>query len=120
MTLKECYSRMGADYEDVLCRMNKEDRIRRFLQMFLNEESFNNLCNALEAWDVEDAFRAAHSLKGICLNLSLTALGQSANALTEALRNGAITPEVGVLAENLTQDYRMVTQTISDYLKGRQ
>lgn len=35
MTLEECYTAMGANYQDVLKRFYKSDMIRRFVKMFL-------------------------------------------------------------------------------------
>ena len=56
MTVQECYESMGSNFEDVLGRMGSE------------------------------AFRAAHTLKGICLNLGLDRLYRGSACLTEKLR----------------------------------
>lgn len=32
MTVKECYECLGADYEDVSCRLRSEERILKFLK----------------------------------------------------------------------------------------
>ena len=69
MTVKECYEQMGSDYEGVLGRMGSEAMIKRFALKFLQDPSFNNLKENLEKNDGEEAFRAAHTLKGVCLNL---------------------------------------------------
>ena len=42
----------------------------------------------MAAQDVKEAFRAAHTLKGVCLNLGFDNLSPSAVALTEILRAG--------------------------------
>lgn len=83
MTLEECYTAMGANYQDVLKRFYKSDMIRRFVKMFLQDDSFRLLTDAMAKQDVKEAFRAAHTLKGVCLNLSSPAV-----ALTEILRAG--------------------------------
>ena len=41
-----------------------------------------------DAGDVEAAFRAAHTLKGICANLGFKALFEVSYDITEALRAG--------------------------------
>lgn len=74
MTTAECYALIGADYTEVLRRMGNEDRVRRFLLKFAEEPSYGLLCRSVEAGDAKEAFRAAHSIKGVCLNLGLTAL----------------------------------------------
>ena len=105
MTLEECYARMGADYGEILRRMGNEDRVRRFLQKFPADGSFPLLCESMASGDAKEAFRAAHSLKGICMNLGLEALHCSSAALADALRGGSIPPEAGPLLERVRADY---------------
>ena len=69
MTVKECYEQMGADYEDVLGRLRNEALIRKFAKKFLEDGSFQMLKDGLVKKDGEMAFRAAHTLKGVCQNL---------------------------------------------------
>ena len=45
---------------------------------------------ALEEKDAPTAFRAAHTLKGVCQNLGFDALYVPSSALTEALRGGSL------------------------------
>lgn len=65
MTIEECYTAMGANYQDVLRRFYKPDMIRRFARMFLQDTSFQQLTDAMARQDVKDAFLAAHTLKGL-------------------------------------------------------
>lgn len=88
MDIQECYARIGGDFEEAMGRLAKAERIRKFALMFLKDSSLPALRAALEADDTELAFRQAHTLKGVCLNLSFTALAQDAIAVTEALRAG--------------------------------
>lgn len=88
MTLEECYAKMGANYQDVLKRFYKPETIKRFVKMFLQDDSFQLLTDAMAAQDIKEAFRAAHTLKGVCLNLGFDNLSPSAVALTEILRAG--------------------------------
>ena len=90
MTLGECYTAMGANYQDVLKRFYKSDMIRRFVKMFLQDDSFRLLTDAMAKQDVKEAFRAAHTLKGVCQNLGFDALYVPSSALTEALRGGSL------------------------------
>ena len=86
MTIQECYRQMGANYEDVLKRLYNEGMICRFTLMFLNDDSYPKLEQALKEGNVKEAFRAAHTLKGVCQNLGFTNLYQPAYELTEVLR----------------------------------
>lgn len=90
MTIQECYQKMGADYEDVLKRLYSESMIRKFARMFLDDDSYPKLEDALKKENVEEAFRAAHTLKGVCQNLGFTNLYQPAYELTEVLRAGTL------------------------------
>lgn len=86
MTLTECYEKMGGDYAEVMSRLRTDERIQRFLLKVADDKSFDLLCESMAAKNMPEAFRAAHTLKGVCGNLSLTRLGRSSSALTEALR----------------------------------
>jgi HPt (histidine-containing phosphotransfer) domain-containing protein len=90
MTIQECYRQMGANYEDVLKRLYNEGMICRFTLMFLNDDSYPKLEQALKEGNVKEAFRAAHTLKGVCQNLGFTNLYQPTYDLTEVLRTGTL------------------------------
>ena len=86
MTVQEGYESMGSDFEGVLGRMGSEAMVKRFALKFLDDPSYENLVKAVEEQNAEDAFRAAHTLKGICLNLGLDRLYKVSALLTEKLR----------------------------------
>ena len=88
MTLKDCYAALGGDYEDVIARLRSESLVQKFVLKFPEDKSYELLCASLETGDVQEAFRAAHTIKGMCQNLSFTSLAGSASAMTEALRSG--------------------------------
>ena len=104
MTLKECYDAMGANYEEVLGRLRSEKLIQKFALKFLDDPSYDLLVTSMEAEDYAEAFRGAHTIKGVCSNLGFTKLLASSSALTEALRNG-YTPEAAGLLEKTKEDY---------------
>ena len=79
MTVKECYEVMKGDYDDVISRLRTDDRVKKFLLKVLDDTSFSTLCKALEEKNIEEAFRAAHTLKGVCKNLSIDNLAYSAS-----------------------------------------
>ena len=70
MTLKDCYMQMGADYEETVQRLRSESLIQRIsFQNFLRIRAIRSICQALADGNIEVAFRAAHTLKGVCQNL---------------------------------------------------
>ena len=97
MTIKECYEAMGGDYEDVLKRLMNEARIQKFALMFKKDPSMSQLTQAMDAGDVETAFRAAHTLKGICANLGFKSLFEVSYEITEALSTGYVARCAGML-----------------------
>jgi len=90
MTLEQVYSAIGGDYKGVMERLPSADFVRRFALKFLQDDSFPNLKKALEAQDAPTAFRAAHTLKGVCQNLGFSNLYAPAYTLTETLRAGQL------------------------------
>ena len=73
----------------------------------------------MEAGNREEAFRAAHTIKGICANLAFNTLLASSEELTEALRNGA-PPKPGEeeLIRRVEEDYSRAVQTIRIFQEG--
>ena len=114
MTLKECYAALGGDYEDVLGRLRSERLVQKFVLKFLDDGSYGLLCDSFAAGNWEEAFRAAHTIKGMCQNLSFTGLGASSHALTEALRGGK-KPGAEELLEQVKADYAATAETIRAY-----
>ncbi len=86
MTIQECYAALEGDYQEVLDRLYSEALVRKFVGKFLSDQSFQLLEGAMGKKDYEEAFRAAHTLKGVTQNLSFTKLYQSSHEITEALR----------------------------------
>ena len=111
MTIQECYRQMGANYEDVLKRLYSEGMIRKFARMFLDDDSYLKLERSLKEENVEEAFRAAHTLKGVCQNLGFTNLYQPTYDLTEVLRTGTLegTKE---LFDSVTCQYKITINAI--------
>lgn len=66
MTVQECYEKMGGDFNDVVKRLMTESLVKRFVVKFLKDDSYQNLCEGMKAENREEAFRAAHTLKGVC------------------------------------------------------
>ena len=58
----------------------------RFLKRFPEDDSLPELLAALEQGDVREAFRCAHALKGLCTQLGIVDLGETASVICELLR----------------------------------
>ena len=86
MTVSEFYAAVGGNYEEATARLMNDGLIRRFVLKFRDDKSYETLRLALTEHRTDDAFAAAHTLKGVALNLAFSRLGGSAAALTDVLR----------------------------------
>ena len=117
MTLKQLYYSIGGNYDDVLKRLVSEDLVSRFVSKFLSDDSFLLLSEGMKERNAEQAFRGAHTLKGVAQNLGFGALGGSAAELTEALR-GRTFDGTDELFGIVKADYEKVVSSINEYIKG--
>ena len=117
MTLQECYAALEGDYQEVLGRLYSEALVQKFVGKFLSDKSFQLLQDTLKAGDYEEAFRAAHTLKGVTQNLSFTRLYQSSHEITEALRTKDYDLAVQLLPK-VEGDYTRTTEAIRAYQGG--
>lgn len=114
MTVKEVYEKMGANYDEVFNRLRADERIQKFLVRILDDGSYKLLTDSIASGDMSEAFRAAHTLKGLCLNFSLTKLFESSNALTEALRGRTeYSSELDPLLAKVKVDYDEMYAAVS-------
>ena len=86
MKLDEFFRCVGGDYGEAKARFQNDERIVRFLGIFLFDDSFQNLTNALNSCDTTTAFCAVNTLKFVALNLCLGSLAHASSQMTEALR----------------------------------
>ncbi len=119
MTLKECYAALGGNYDEVMGRLRSERLVQKFVLKFLNDGSYQLLKDSLAAGDRDEAFRAAHTIKGVCANLAFNELLESSEQLTEALRDGK-PPEPGeeALLARVEADYERARQAIQAFQEG--
>ena len=101
MSLTECYIALGGSYEEVLSRLSSERLVNKFVLKFLTDPSYDLLVRSMESKDWPEAFRAAHTIKGVC-------------QLAEALRNG-YTPEAPALFDQVCADYERTAGAIRAY-----
>ena len=110
MNTQTFYEKIGGDYAGTIGRLMTEDRILRFVRKFPADGSFESLKDALARGAQEEAFRAAHTLKGVAQNLGFTALYERASAVTEVLRGGSL--DVSALMTDLESVYSLTVESI--------
>lgn len=67
MDIKECYRKMGGNFDDVMQRLGNESFIQRFVIRFLDDPSFQMIKDGIEKKDAELAFRGGTYIKGCML-----------------------------------------------------
>ena len=112
MTDRKFYASIGSDYDDTVRRMGGEENVHKFLKMFKDDPSFERLVKALSENDADGSFRAAHTMKGVTINLGFTKLYNASAELTETLRNASSTVGTEKMFERVKTEY----STVMDYL----
>ena len=116
MTLKQLYNSIDGNYDDVVKRLISEELVSKFVSKFLADDSFLLLSEGMQERNAEQAFRGAHTLKGVAQNLGFGALGISAAELTEVLR-GRTFDGADELFGIVKADYEKVVSAIKEYVK---
>lgn len=116
---KEQLKNAGVDVETGLKRfMNNESLYMKFLTKFLSEPTYEKLRDCIQDEDYQEAFRQAHTLKGVSANLSMTLLTEKVSELVELLRN--CENASGEVAEKAKEYMNEITErylAVSDILK---
>ena len=118
MNIKECFDSFGGDYDGVMGRLRKEDRIVKYAGKFVSGEDYQLLLDALAAGNKDDAFRSAHNLKGVSANLGFTPLYNTSDVLCEALRPGnppVEDSEIERMLQDVKDAYAKVVTALKTY-----
>jgi len=85
------------------------------LRAFLEDQSIGELNRAVKskAWD--DAFTAAHAIKGLAGNMGFVPLMHAASQLVIIIRGGRVS-ELEDSMENINSCYRDINDAINDFL----
>lgn len=104
--LKQKLMEYGVNLQGALERfMNNEGLYLKFLNKFPEEPTFARLEESMQKEDYPEAFRQAHTLKGVSANLGLDPLTASTELLVELLRNHeSLTAEEAVQAKEYMKD----------------
>lgn len=122
MELLDQLKEYGVDVDTGVARfVGKQDLYVKFLGKFLQDTSFEGMKNSIEQKQYTEAFEYAHSLKGVCGNLSLSPVTEQVSELTEILRNKETLSEseqqnVQELLDAMTKSYEDVIQILKQHL----
>lgn len=106
--LKKEFELHNIDIDSALSRfMGNKSLLLKYIKKFVEDTNFDQMLKALEASDSETAFYHAHTLKGICANLSMTSLYDCFSQLTELLRSKK-TNEALLLCQDIIPVYKNI------------
>ena len=88
MTLQELYERMDGDFEQALRVMRVEKLVDKHIRKLPANHVFADLKQAAAANDPAALFDSAHAIKGVCANLGLKTISESASQIAEEYRPG--------------------------------
>lgn len=104
----------GMDPENAIERfMGNEALYLKFLFRFPDDENYRNLCSSIEQQDCKSAFTAAHTLKGVCGNLSIIGMERILSEQVEYLRSGDLQKGQDMMPE-LKAAYENVKKVINE------
>lgn len=103
----------GVDIERVMERfMGNEALYIKFLKRFAEEDkSFQKMQEHLRKEEYEEAFKAAHTLKGLLANLGLETIMHSVIPITEKLRAGSL-ENLQELMEQAEREYESIVEIL--------
>jgi HPt (histidine-containing phosphotransfer) domain-containing protein len=95
--------------------MNNSKLYAKLLVKFKDDQSFNQIDDALKAGDMETAHNPAHTLKGLAANLSLTELYKHCVEIESQIKAGSVNPDQmtvfkDVYAKTLTEADKVITK----------
>ncbi len=107
----------GADVDATLKRfMGNEALYTRFLLKFPDDKNLAGLRETIPAGEYGDAFRYAHTLKGVAANLGIGSVYDAADRIVEELRNkdaaDVDAERVGALLGELEESHAAVCRVI--------
>lgn len=102
----------GIDYEAGLKRFaNKPALYEKYLVKFFSDTSFAELGTYIAEGNITEAFKCAHTLKGLSGNLSINSFYKHISVMVEALRNNEV-EFMDEMYDQLTKIYNNVKLSV--------
>lgn len=94
MNVKDFYKSIDGNYEDLYKRLSgNEAFIYKWIKKFGNDPTYQSLETAMDSNDYEQILKAAHTLKGVCANLSFIKLFDCSAELVAYLKTAGTSPD---------------------------
>lgn len=94
MEFREIFENYGGDYDNTMDRFVKQESLYlRLLGMVFEDENLDKLRKALADQNLDAAFEAAHTLKGVVSSMGLEPLSEAVTSILDPLRKRLPDPE---------------------------
>lgn len=114
-SMQEKLEDYGMDYKGTLERfMGNEGLYLRVLGKLEKDDNAQKLQEAIDAGDLNAAFNAAHTLKGVAANLGLSPLLEAVNAIVEPLRRREQSADYVMLSEAVSEQFEKIVQLVKN------
>ena len=113
---------MGMDVDTTVKRfMGNEALYLKFLYKYQADQSVANIQQYIADQNAEEAFKSAHTLKGVAANLGLDPIAQHASDIVELLRGKSLFSEVDTDRLNaLNAELRTIHEALMKVLAAHQ
>lgn len=112
--IKNKLKEAGMDIDSALVRfMGNESLMEKFMKKFIDDPSYTQLIEAIKNGNVEDAFAASHTLKGVAANFSFENLRSKASDACEEFRAGRFDSGKDLIAP-VTAEYEKLIATLKE------
>lgn len=114
--IQELENAGGVDVAGALERMGgSEDLYQTILGMFLTDDNYEKLVDAMNKGDEEAALGFAHTIKGMCGNLGLMNLFHYSDDMVETFRKNR-SCDVNRLMTQITEEHKKITEILQKYI----
>lgn len=120
-TFKTALEEMGMNVDTTINRfMGNEALYLKFLNKFQADQSVANIQKYIAEQNTEEAFKSAHTLKGVAANLGLDPIAQYASDIVEIFRgktqfSEVDTDKLSILNEELKKIYETLIKLLEEH-----
>ena len=120
MTLQELYEKIGGDYEQAMRVLRMDKLLDKHIRKFANNDVVEKLINCENDFDPTVLFESSHAIKGVCANLGLTKISDTASDIAEEFRPGnerkMSDDEVKEKIRYIADMYKLTVDSINEYV----
>lgn len=99
----------GCDVQGAKERFDNDDALfRTCMELFLEDENFKKLNEEIKKNDFQEAFNAAHTIKGVAANLGLTPIYDAVSDVVQELRGGNLEASKALVPRLNTEMEKMI------------